>query len=91
MRNGLAGERLKGRIIFVWPIALCVRASLARSAEFGSSSDHKTSSRSAEKSALRGALQRSAARSLNSKPVRLAFSKFRCRFSSAVTSIVRNC
>jgi len=29
--------------------------------------------------------------SLNSKPARLAFSKSRCRFSSAVTSIVRNC
>lgn len=40
-----AGERLKGRIIFVWPIALCAHASPARSAEFGSFSDHKTSSR----------------------------------------------
>jgi hypothetical protein len=44
-----AGERLERRIISAWPIALCARALPARNAEFGSSSDRKTSSRSAKK------------------------------------------
>ena len=79
------------RIIFVWPIALRAHASPARSAEFGLSSDRKTNSCSAKKSAQRSVLHRSVAKSLNSKPARVAFSKSRCRFSSAVTSIVRNC
>ncbi len=35
-RPGAIGERLEGRIIFVWPIALRVRASPVRNAEFGS-------------------------------------------------------
>lgn len=90
-RPGAAGERLEGRIIFVWPIALRVRASPARSAESGSSSGRKINSRSAKRSAQRFALRQSVAESLNSKRARLSFSKFRCRFSSAVTSIVRNC
>jgi len=72
-------------------MVLRVRASPARSAEFGSSFDRKTKSRSAEKSVQRSALHRSVAKSLNSKPSSPAFSKSRCRFSSAVTSIVRNC
>jgi hypothetical protein len=90
-RPGAAGERLNGRIIFVWPIALRVRASPARSAESGSSSDRKINSRSAKRIAQRFALRQSVAESLNSKRARLSFSKFRCRFSSAVSSVVRNC
>jgi hypothetical protein len=92
MPNGFeASERLEGRIIFAWPIALCARASPARNAEFGSSSDRKTKLGSTKKRAWRSVLQLSVASSLNSNPVRLAFSKFRYHFSSAVTSIVRNC
>src|SRR5208283_603633 len=43
------GERLEGRIISAWPIALCARASPARNAESGSSFDRKARSRSAKK------------------------------------------
>jgi hypothetical protein len=84
------GERLEGRIISAWPIALCARASPARNAESGSSFDRKASSRSAKKNPWRVALRRNVERSLNSNQARLEFSTSRYHFSSAVTSIVRN-
>lgn len=86
-----AGGRLGIRIILAWPIALRVHASPARSAVFGSSSGRKTSSRSAKKNSWRVAPQPSVTRSLNSNPARHGFSKSHYHFSSAVTSIVRNC